>query len=84
MNPIEFENSFPILHFHFNEAYEWIGKQVFVKHIKQIGLVQEMKRAEKGYDLLIALDGFSLLLSKQNFAKWIELKPNQIKLPVMH
>jgi hypothetical protein len=63
--------------FIFNEAYDWIGKKVYVKNIRRTGYVVEMKRKEKGYALLVACDGFSLLLSKPDFARWIELQPKQ-------
>jgi hypothetical protein len=84
MGILELEQYFPTPHFSFREADSWLGKEVYIKHIKQIGLVEEMKYTDEGYDLLIFLNGFSLLLSKPNFAKWVELKPKQIQLPILH
>ena len=84
MNLLELDSALPNPHFHFNEAYEWIGREVYLKNIGKFGLMEEMKYSDLGYDLLVVCDGFSVLLSKPNFVKWVELKPDQIKFPVMH
>jgi hypothetical protein len=49
-----------------------------------MGFVEEMKRAERGYDLLIDCGDFTLVLSKQEFARYADVKPDQVQLPVMH
>jgi hypothetical protein len=84
MNTLELENAFPTSHFHMAEAFQWIGKEIYLKPFQRYGLVKEVKRTEEGYDLLIFCDTFSLLLSKPYFAKWVELKTNQVYLPVIH
>lgn len=84
MNILELENAFPTPHFHFNEAASWIGKEVYLKHLRLMGSVEEMKRTEIGYDLLIDCGDFTVTLSKQEFARYADLKPGQVQLPVMH
>jgi hypothetical protein len=83
MNILELDQAFPEPHFVFNEAHEWIGKKVYVKNIRRTGYVEEMKRMEKGYALLVVCDGFSLLLKKPDFAQWIELQPKDATLSIV-
>jgi hypothetical protein len=79
----QLDDVFPDPQFVFNEAYNWIGKEVYVKHIRRTGYVAEMKRMERGYALLVACDGFSLFLTKPQFAHWIELKPKKVTLSIV-
>ncbi len=84
MNIFDLDEAIPNLQFLFNEAHAWIGKEVYIKRMQRKGVVVEMKRNKVGYGLLIDCHGFFLHLTKPQFPKWIELKPDQIQLPVMH
>jgi hypothetical protein len=79
----QLDDVFPDPQFVFNEAYSWLGKKVYVKHIGKTGYVAEMKRMKVGYALLVVCDGFSLLLTKPQFAKWIEIKPQKPTLSIV-
>lgn len=84
MNILELENAFPTSHFHFNEAAEWLEKVVYLKNLGIFGIVEEIRYTDLGYDLLIVCPKFSLNFSKEEFIQEVELKLDQLQLPVLH